>query len=162
MDGRYIDELFAKQVRDGFVDSRKGWLDPYATEEDAGKKIAEEIDSLREKIESIQNQKPKICLMSGETLLMMISQLNTEDKTFRLNGMPVITNNRVEYGKIVIINEEDYEAWEKENTETRQEEPCKPIPKKYHCRVCGTPYDSRQEAKECQRTHEWQNRKGRK
>lgn len=38
----------------------------------------------------------------------------------------------------------------------------KPEPKMYHCRVCGTGYYDKKEAKECMRSHDWQNRKGRR
>ena len=32
----------------------------------------------------------------------------------------------------------------------------------FPCRICGTLYQDRREAKACQREHEWQNRKGRR
>lgn len=32
----------------------------------------------------------------------------------------------------------------------------------FPCRICGTLYQDRQEAKACQRSHDWQNRKGRR
>ena len=35
-------------------------------------------------------------------------------------------------------------------------------PKIFSCRICGTRYFDPGEAKQCQRSHEWQNRKGRR
>ena len=45
---------------------------------------------------------------------------------------------------------------------TEHEEPIKKIEKHFACRICGTRYCQRQEADECRRGHEWQNRKGRR
>ena len=47
------------------------------------------------------------------------------------------------------------EEWDRKKQEAWDET-------KFHCRICGTRYDSKQEAKECQRNHEWHNRRGRK
>ncbi len=38
----------------------------------------------------------------------------------------------------------------------------KPEEKAYHCRICGRRYYDRSEAKECARSHGWQNQRGRK
>ena len=35
-------------------------------------------------------------------------------------------------------------------------------PKPYHCPICGTRYYDKGEAKQCRRSHEWQNRSGRR
>lgn len=36
----------------------------------------------------------------------------------------------------------------------------KPV-KEYHCRICGRIYYDKGERKECERSHKWQNKKGR-
>lgn len=123
------------------------------------KALQEDFDRLRRQIESIPQ--PKVCLMSAETMLMTLHRIDTENKEFRFNGMPVIQDNRVEYGKILIMNAEEYEALQQENEPQEQPE-YKPEPLAFRCRVCGTRYYSKQEAKECQRKHDWQNRKGRR
>lgn len=38
----------------------------------------------------------------------------------------------------------------------------KPEPKPYHCPICGTIYYDKGDAKQCRRSHEWQNRRGRR
>lgn len=35
-------------------------------------------------------------------------------------------------------------------------------PKPLHCRICGQVYYDRGEARECERSHEWHNRRGRR
>lgn len=60
--------------------------------------------------------------------------------------------------------EQDYQELEKAAVSPSEvlQEARKQMESLVACRVCGTRYFSKQEAKACQRSHEWQNKRGRR
>lgn len=93
----------------------------------------------------------------------------------KLTGLPVKECEMIPFCQVIIATkatEEFYQALE--TTEKvrqkvseavkweRFEDIRKMIKGMVACRVCGTRYFSKQEAKACQRSHEWQNKRGRR
>lgn len=140
--------------------------DPFVPDDQSIRKIHEDIQNISRAIASVPA--PKICLMSTETALMYVHNYQF-GKDFTWCGIPIAEDNRIEYGKIVVMNEDAYIAY-MEQQAVDNETPSviqtdshgKPELRLHHCRVCGARYFSKQEAKECARGHEWQNRRGRR
>lgn len=129
-------------------------------------------EALKETVQEMENrlqeeQSPDTVLMNDEIMmiLMMNGYIREEAKEFSYCGLRVITSPYLPMDRVFlttweyaeeIINQLTPKTETAETTEKKQE------PKMYHCRVCGTRYQSKQEAKECVRTHDWQNRRGRR
>ena len=128
--------------------------------------LATEFLALKEHVESMPV--PKICLMHPETALWLFCRDDRLSKDMTWCGVPVKEDSRVEFGKVLILNEKDYEDWCEENMPTEETDEERFEKKKeeawrtYPCRICGTRYESKSEAKQCARSHDWQNRRGRR
>lgn len=106
-------------------------------------------------------------LMNDEIMmiLMMYGYVQEEGKELWYCGLRVATSPYLPMDHIYLTTGEFTEEIIKKftpKTETSEVPECKKDPKLYHCRVCGTGYLSKQEAKGCERGHEWQNRRGRR
>ena len=113
-----------------------------------------------------EEQSPDTVLMNDEIMmiLMMNGYIREEAKEFLYCGLRVVTSPYLPMDLIYLTTWEYAEEIIKQITKTETAETAekKREPKMYHCRVCGTGYQSKQEAKECVRTHDWQNRRGRR
>ena len=125
------------------------------------KELREEFDGMMHSFADFQRQQPKVCLMSPATAMLLIGRGDVS-KEMTLGGVAVIEDDRIEDGKILVLNEDEYASWFTVHGETQPQEERKKPERIFHCRVCGTGYQSKQEAKECVRTHDWQNRRGRR
>lgn len=132
--------------------------------------IAEEIAELRRRVESIKI--PDCIVMNDELFSQMLFRgkiFVNDDKEFVYNGLRVFISSKLDVGQAIVTNHEnlqclfDDEEQEPDNSDPTDLWPSgKPEPKVYHCRICGMRYERKTEAKECQRRHEWQNRRGRR
>ena len=89
---------------------------------------------------------------------------NTQPLTYSIYGYNVIRCFGIN-GQMIFTNHKYVPYYMKDSEpEPEGDIPVKQEPKAYpfRCRVCGTRYQSKQEARDCQRSHEWQNRKGRR
>ena len=122
--------------------------------------VQEMEDRLREE------QPPDTVMMNDEIMmiLMMNGYIREEAKEFRYCGLRVVTSPYLPMNQIFLTTWEYAEEIIRQITKTEISEVAekKQEQKMYHCRVCGTRYQSKQEAKECVRTHDWQNRRGRR
>ena len=110
-------------------------------------------------------------LMNSETFMMFCmvhaDVVDVEDKDFFLDGMQVFTSLYFPLDKIYVTDKETAEEIVRRIAEQEEQTEQESYPEKkehaiYHCRICGAAYDNKRQAKECVRTHEWQNRKGRR
>ena len=130
--------------------------------------IISDLHDMWERAKEAANQ-PKICLANSATHSWLIQSKYYQDGD-TWYGTPIIENERIGTGQILLLNEADFTTWmecygkEAEDAEKDEQDPDegKPEPKEYHCRVCGKTYYDQKEAKGCMRSHEWQNRKGRR
>lgn len=83
------------------------------------------------------------------------------------NGLIVMTSKNVSNGWVYLTTLENALRFPGDNDhgETEPDDPYpngKPEPKPYRCPICGTRYYDKGEAKQCRRSHEFQNRRGRR
>ena len=125
--------------------------------------IRGQIEELRKKIEE-QKQYDAI-LMNGSLFMELLSrhEIREEDKGFYYSGLMVFTSPKVPMDKAYLMfldmADEVIACFEQEKESC---EYVKTEPKKCHCRICGQAYTNKAEAKECARSHSWQNRRGRR
>lgn len=137
------------------------------------KEISQE--ELVRKIEDMRKQAeasaiiPDTMVMDDELFmyLMMHRQIEERDKQFYYNGLLVMTSSKVPNGWVYLTKRENALRFLGENDQGESEpnDPYpngKPEPKLYHCPICGTRYYDKGDAKQCRRSHEWQNRRGRR
>lgn len=110
-------------------------------------------------------------LMNSETFLLFftvhVDVVDVKDNEFFLDGLHVFTSPYFPLDKIYVTDIETAEEIarriaEQEEQAEQESYPEKKEPAIYHCRICGAAYDDKRQAKECVRTHEWQNRRGRR
>lgn len=127
--------------------------------------LLNDINILKEKIESVDP--PDIALMNDEEFAMLLIRNTIEPEKdgfyYILEGrrLKVLINNRVAYGHVIACHSKNVSAYLDDGEKADEYVPPAKL-KPVHCRVCGARYYSKSEAKQCQRSHEWQNRKGRK
>lgn len=112
---------------------------------------------------------PDTLVMDDELFLylMMHRRIEERDKQFYYNGLLVMTSSKIQNGWIYLTTRENALRFLDKNDhgETEPDDPYpngKPEPKPYHCPICGTRYYDNGDAKQCRRSHEWQNRRGRR
>lgn len=123
------------------------------------------MQEVREKLDARPNF-DTVLMNDGLMMQLLFRQLVTVDgKEFRYDGMRVMTSPEIPYDKVYITDyEHAIEIIEMLNGKSTEGDSgdTKKDAKVYHCRVCGTGYESKAEAKQCQRKHDWQNRKARR
>lgn len=130
-------------------------------------------DDFRDAMLELQGRIEAACpydtaLMNGETLMALVANraVTVEGKEFRYNGVNVMTSPYLPVGAVYLVTREVAEQIiadaEPKQAVAVSEYQIKKELKRYHCRVCGRPYCDAKEAKTCVRSHEWQNRKGRR
>lgn len=112
---------------------------------------------------------PDTVVMDDELFLclMMYRRIEEREKQFYYNGLLVMTSSKVPNGWIYLSTRENALRFlgENEPDESELDDPYpngKPEPKPYHCPICGTRYYDKGDAKQCRRSHEWQNRRCRR
>ena len=126
--------------------------------------IMDDLRRLEEKIREIAP--PKIVIIHPETALTFHD--GEIEKSQKYLGMDVVINDLVPPGEILIMNEAEYNKWRDAHMPTEETDEERFRKKKenawrmYPCRICGTKYMDKLEAKQCARSHEWQNKKGRR
>lgn len=137
--------------------------DPYEIPVDT-QALTDELRRLEEKIREISP--PKIVIIHPETALTFHD--GEIEKSQKYLGMDVVINDLVPPGEVLIMNEAEYNKWRDAHMPTEETDEERFRKKKenawrmYPCRICGTKYMDKSEAKQCARSHEWQNRKGRR
>ena len=137
--------------------------DPYEIPVDT-QALTDELRRLEEKIREISP--PKIVIIHPETALTFHD--GEIEKSQKYLGMDVVINDLVPPGEVLIMNEAEYNKWRdahiptEETDEERFRKEKENAWRMYPCRICGTKYADKSEAKQCARSHEWQNRKGRR
>lgn len=127
--------------------------------------LKETVQELEDRMREVQS--PDTVLMNDEIMmaLMMNGYIQEKEKEFWYCGLRVITSPYLPMGQVFLTTWEYAEEIINQltpKTETAEIHEEKKEQKPYHCRVCGTRYYSKSEAKECVRGHEWQNRRGRR
>ena len=125
--------------------------------------------------EAVQKMKEQIMeaspfdtvLMNDEIfmILMMNGYVREEAKEFLYCGMRVMTSPYLPMDQVYLATAEQAEkiiAMFQHGTETETAPEGKKEQKLYHCRVCGRTYTDKTDAKDCVRSHSWQNRRGRR
>lgn len=127
--------------------------------------LQQAAQELKDRIREAQG--PDTILMNDETMMMLMvnGYIREEAKEFRYCGLRVITSMYLPADQIYLTTaeyaEEVLEAFAPRRKAAKEPEGKKP-PRLYHCRVCWTVYDDKRQARECVRSHEWQNRRGRR
>ena len=110
-------------------------------------------------------------MMNDETFKVLcvvrVSAIDVKDKEFFLDGLRVFTSPYFPMSKVYLTDSKNAaeiirRLAEQEEQAEQESYPEKKEPAIYHCRICGAAYDDKRQAKECVRTHEWQNRRGRR
>lgn len=130
---------------------------------------AEQLKEAAQKMEEqIMEASPfDTVLMNDEIfmVLMMNGYIREEAKEFLYCGMRVMTSPYLPMDQVYLTTAEQAEkiiVMFQHGTETETIPEGKKEQKLYHCRVCGRAYTDKADAKDCVRSHEWQNRRGRK
>lgn len=127
--------------------------------------LLDDFNRLKEKIESVDS--PDTVLMNDEVFSMLLIRNAIEPEKdgfyYILEGrrLKVLISNRAAYGHVIVCHSRNIFAYLGDGDEADKYVPPAKL-KPVHCRVCGARYYSKSEAKQCQRNHEWQNRKGRR
>lgn len=129
--------------------------------------IREDLERLCDAME--QARGPDTVLVDPEWFSRLLFQraIYEEEKQFWCDfcgyRLRVVVSSRVPVGELLICRWGDVQAEVGEDVEDCTGHTYwKAEPKMFRCRICGTRYQSKGEAKQCQREHEWQNRKARR
>lgn len=129
--------------------------------------ILEDLERMQKELNELDV--PDTALMDPEWFARLFFQqrIYEDEKAFWFYfagyKLRVIVDVRVPVGKVLICRGRDVERFfEEKGADCSGRVAWKQEVKYTCCRVCGQRYESRAEAKQCQRSHEWQNRKGRR
>jgi hypothetical protein len=126
--------------------------------------IYDAVRELKEAIEKIKSNEPDTALMSFDTFAELMAKGRAkigDDKQMVFFGLTVKICNRLGLGEVIFARSDNLPWWAEEDEKAEPERGKREV-KRFKCRVCGTGYLSKQEAKECLRSHEWQNKRGRR
>ena len=144
----------------------KRYVSDGITEHDFGQLIEDISETIRRNDSGVQID---VILMNSEMILMLLSSgyLEGTEDDCTCCGITVARHDRLADMEIVLTNQKYMQSFIAGPKVLMPEEDdpypdWKPKPKMYHCRVCGAGYYDKKEAKECMRSHDWQNRKGRR
>ena len=162
-DGNYVPFEGLKNYADLCEKEKDGGVQDASDTQISEEDLRQALDELRKQIEEFQPY--DTILMNDTTFLMLLAHgdIWTEGKEFYLDGMMVFTSPEIEKDKAYLMDR--YTATMYLESLKEKENPYpdgKPEPKKCHCRICGQAYTNKSEAKECARSHSWQNRRGRR
>lgn len=130
--------------------------------------IREDLERMRDKLK--QEQPPDVALIDPEWFakLMFHGMIYEEENDFWYDfcglKLRVVVSAMAPVGKMLLCRWKDVCVYleEEKPADCSGKVTEKTEPKHVCCRVCGTRYQSKAEAKQCQRSHEWQNRRGRR
>lgn len=153
-DGKYVPLMDVKE--ENIIKEEK----PFTAEQ-----LKEAIQELEDRAR--ESSTMDTALMNDEIMmiLMMNGHIQEEGKEFWYCGLRVITSPYLPMDQVYLTTSEYAEKIIQQfmpKTETAEVYEEKKESKLYHCRVCGRPYTDKADAKDCVRSHEWQNRRGRR
>lgn len=164
-DGDYVS---LNDIRDLREIENKTNCKPSMTTEEVEQSLEELRARLREMQEKAEEQQPyDTMLISDEFFMQMMLNhaLREEGKEFFYQGTLVLSSPNIPMGTVYLTTREyayDILRMFDPTVTTAYAGVQKEEPKPYHCRICGRRYFDKADAKECVRSHEWQNRKGRR
>lgn len=125
-----------------------------------------EYERIRYLLLNQERQKYDTAIFGQETFEYLIEhgELREADGRYYFLGyLNVMIHPTLGFGRVILTRFEYASLYYPADKEPEAEpDKGKPNPKAYHCPVCGHRYYDRKEAKECRRSHEWQNRRGRR
>lgn len=133
---------------------------------------AEQLEQLKEAVQELEARAREAstmdtALMNDEIMMILMANgyIREEGKELWYCGLRVITSPYLPMDQVYLTTSEHAKKiiWQfLPKTETAEVPEGKKDPKRYHCRVCGRLYTDKADAKDCVRSHEWQNRRGRR
>lgn len=91
------------------------------------------------------------------------AMFNKNPEHYMLYGCKIYISPLLGYGQLQFTKQEYAHIYLVQNNhEDEQAYKGKQEPKPLHCRICGRTYYDKVEVKECERSHDWHNRRGRR